>query len=107
MTQTGFVRVSSNIKVLPDARPPGEAIAVLQKITLVPGHVFWSDDISLCVSKFVSRKRLVGYRQVVDAHLLALALSRGGLLATLDRGVLEIVPDTVLSDDAVRVIPAA
>lgn len=106
LTQTGFVRVSSNERVLPDARSPGEAIAVLEKITLVPGHVFWSDDVSLCASKFVSRNRLVGYRQVVDAHLLALALGRGGLLATFDRGVLEIVPDSVPAVHAVQVIAA-
>ena len=106
LTQTGFVRVSSNERVLPDARPPAEVLAVLEKITDVPGHVFWSDDISLCASEFVSRKRLVGYRQVVDAHLLALALSRGGLLATFDRGVLEIVPEAVPPGDAVFVIQA-
>jgi toxin-antitoxin system PIN domain toxin len=107
LTQTGFVRVSSNDRVLPDARPPAEALAVLEKITRVPGHVFWSDDTSLCTSRFVARGRLVGYRQVMDAHLLALALARGGRLATFDRGVLEIVPDSVRADLAACVIPAA
>jgi predicted nucleic acid-binding protein len=107
LTQTGFVRVSSNDHVLPDARTPAEALALLEKIILVPGHVFWSDDISICSSKFVARKRLVGYRQVADAHLLALALSREGRLATFDRGVLEIVPVSVPADHAVRVIPPA
>ncbi len=106
LTQTGFVRVSSNDRVLPGARSPVEAIALLEKITLVPGHVFWSDDTSICLSKYVSRKHLVGHRQVVDAHLLALALSRGGLLATFDRGVLEIVPDSIPADRAACVIRA-
>ena len=107
LTQTGFVRVSSNDRILPGARQPAEAIALLEKITLVPGHVFWSDDISLCSSKFVFRERLTGYRQVVDAHLLALALTRGGRLATFDRGVTEIVPDPASAGRALCVIPAA
>ena len=107
VTQTGFVRVSSNDRVLPDARPPAEALAVLERIIRLPGHVFWSDDTSLCTSKFVSRRRLIGHQQVMDAHLLALALARGGRLATFDRGVLEIVPDSVPEDRAACVIPAS
>jgi toxin-antitoxin system PIN domain toxin len=107
LTQTGFVRVSSNDRVLPGARSPIEAITLLEKMTRVPGHVFWSDDTSICASRFVSRKRLVGYRQVADAHLLALALRRGGRLATFDRGVLEIVPDSIPADRAACVITAA
>ena len=107
LTQTGFVRVSSNDRILPDARTPAEAIALLEKMTLVPGHVFWSDDTSLCSSKFVFREHLTGYRQVVDAHLLALALTRGGRLATFDRGVREIMPDSASARRALCVIPAA
>ena len=34
---------------------------------------------------------LVGHRQITDAYLVALATSRGGVLATLDRGVLAVV----------------
>ena len=38
ITQAGFIRVSSNRNVLPDARSPGEAAAVLRAITDLEGH---------------------------------------------------------------------
>jgi predicted nucleic acid-binding protein len=47
-------------------------------------------------------ERVVGYRQVTDAHLLTLATRRSGSLATFDRGVAELVPDTPAS---VELIP--
>ena len=56
-----------------------------------PGHVFWSDDISLATDELVSRQRLVGYRQVTDVHLLSLAVHRGGRLVTFDRGIVQLV----------------
>lgn len=41
-------------------------------------------------------ERLQGYRQVTEAHLLALALRYGGKLVTFDRGVQTLFPgDTV------------
>lgn len=91
-TQSGFVRVSSNRKVIPEARTPHEAILQLRRIVEVPGHRFWSDDISIAEAPEVDPERLLGYRQVTDAHLLALAIRRGGRFATLDRGVEQIVP---------------
>lgn len=92
LTQSGFVRVSSNRQVVPEARTPREAIELLARIVAVPGHVFWEDDVSLAASQQVDRDKLRGHRQVTDVHLLALALRRGGRLATFDRGVLDVVP---------------
>ena len=45
----------------------------------------------------------MGYRQFTDAHLLTLAMDRGGCLATFDKGVAELVPPG--TSDAVEVIP--
>ena len=91
-TQSGFVRVSSNRKVTPEARSPHEAILLLRRIVGLPGHRFWPDDISIASLPEIEPERLVGYRQVTDAHLLALAIRRGGRLATFDRGVESLVP---------------
>ena len=99
-TQSGFVRVSSNRKVIPGARTVEEVLRLLQRITDLPHHVFWHDDIELARSEYVSSGRLLGYRQVSDAHLLALALSRGGRLATLDRGLSSILPGGFSADEA-------
>ena len=91
-TQTGFVRVSSNPRAIPDACMPQDAIALLQRYVALPGHHFWPDDIALADSPAIARDKLIGYRQITDAHLLALAIVRGGRLVTFDRGIVELVP---------------
>ena len=48
MTECGFVRISSNPKILPNAVEPNEAVALLRQLAAMPGHHFWPDDISLC-----------------------------------------------------------
>ena len=92
VTQSGFVRVSSNARVMPEARSPAEALLLLRRITGLPGHRFWADDISLPVTQLIDPSKLQGYRQVTDAHLLALALRYRGRLATLDDGIPGLVP---------------
>jgi toxin-antitoxin system PIN domain toxin len=91
LTQSGFVRVSSNRRV-PYAQSPREAISLLSQIVALPSHVFLPDEISLATSRFVAVKRLIGHGQVTDAHLLGVALSHRARLATLDRGISELVP---------------
>lgn len=91
-TESGFVRVSSNAAVIPHAVVPVVAIELLDQITRLEGHEFWADDVRGVVGAQLDKGLVVGHRQVSDAHLLALALSRGGFLATLDRGVRGLAP---------------
>jgi len=91
LTESGFVRVSSNPSAMPEARSPREAIHLLRRIVALPQHVFWHDDVSM-TSDSMAEIPLVGHRQITDAHLLALAQSRGGRLATLDGGIRSLVP---------------
>ena len=102
VTESGFVRVSSNVRVIPDARTPEQAIHLLRQIRQLPGHTFWGDDVSSVDSDATAFEQVVGYRQVTDAHLLTLAMRRGGSLATFDRGVGELAPSM---PDAVDLIP--
>jgi hypothetical protein len=104
VTQSGFVRVSSNARIVADARSPLEAIQLLERIVALPGHEFWSDDVSIVASEHVARRKLMGHKQVTDAHLLALALARDGTLATLDGGLAEIAPDAS-GAKAIQLIP--
>lgn len=92
VTESGFVRVSSNRKVVPEARRPGEAILLLREMTTQRGHVFWADDTSIARSRWVAAERLVGHGQVTDAHLVALCLERKGRLVTFDGGVADVLP---------------
>lgn len=93
VTESGFVRVSSNPATTSEARTPAEAIELLELMVAQAGHIFWHDDISLATDKSIPRELLVGFRQVTDAHLLRLAIRRGGRLATFDRGLLALIPD--------------
>lgn len=102
-TQAGFVRVTSNPSFSPHALSPREAFAQLASMMGVAGHVFWPDDTSLVGSRFLAREKLVGYRQVTDAHLLAIALRHDGSLVTFDRGGRSIIPPG-FPEGAVRVL---
>jgi hypothetical protein len=92
VTESGFVRVSSNRRVTPAATRPEAAIALLRDMTSLPGHVFWADDTSIARCRWIASERLLGHGQVTDAHLLALALRRRGRLVTFDRGIAELSP---------------
>lgn len=92
VTETGFVRISSNLRVIPDARTPAEAMALLREMRSLPGHTFWRDDVSPADPDAAAFARVVGYRQVTDAHLLSLAIRNGGCLATFDSGLIDLLP---------------
>jgi toxin-antitoxin system PIN domain toxin len=104
VTQAGFVRVSSNHRVLPNAKSPQEALALLQRIVALPHHVFWEDDTALSTTMHMDATKLLGHAQVTDAHLLALTLRRRGRLVSFDQGVRSLVPRGVSAD--VVVTPA-
>jgi hypothetical protein len=48
---------------------------------------------------------VVGYRQVTEAHLLSLAIRRGGRLATFDAGIRDLVPEGRDARTVVELIP--
>jgi uncharacterized protein len=86
ITQTGFVRISSNTAFTANAVTPLEALALLRKVTELPGHEFWPDDLPLA-DAFPPGVFLGSHRQITDRYLLALAAAHDGVVATLDRGI--------------------
>lgn len=104
LTQAGFVRVSSNARVLRNAKTPREAIDLLKRIIRLRHHVFWSDDISIADRRYIAIEKLTGYRQITDAHLLGLAIKRKGRLATLDTGIAGLVPRGVDKDSVLALV---
>lgn len=97
VSQAGFVRVSSNQRVLPTAKTPIEALQLLDRMVTLPGHQFLPDEVDFTENRFVDRERLFGYRQITDVHLLSIALSNHAGLATFDRGIKELLPADVRS----------
>ena len=92
LTEAGFVRVSCNRVAVKQETTPAEAIALLRRLRSRESHTFWTQDRSITVLPDAIRSRLQGYRQITDAVLLALAMQRGGQLATLDAGIKSLLP---------------
>lgn len=86
ITQTGFVRISSNPSFSSAAVLPADGIALLQRIIALPGHGFWADDVS-GPDALAVYPVLGSHRQITDGYLLSLAVAHDGILATLDRGI--------------------
>lgn len=84
ITESGFVRVSSNPKALPSPIGISGARGVLTALRALDGHRFLSDDVSIVDADV---PELAGYRQVTDAHLLTLARRSGMRLVTFDAGI--------------------
>ena len=95
VTQSGFVRVSSNPRVMSEARTPAEAIALLRRIVALPHHELWTDEIAMAEIDHALAARISSHSQVTDVHLIALTLRRKGRLATLDGGLSRLVPPPV------------
>src|SRR5581483_10882845 len=70
LTESGFVRVSSNPTVLPSAIGVEEARRVLALLRAVGSHRYLADDVSMTDHDVPP---LVGHRQVTGAHLITLA----------------------------------
>jgi toxin-antitoxin system PIN domain toxin len=87
VTESGFVRVSANPKVLPSAIGVAAARGVLSALRAVDGHVFLQDDVSLSDRDVPT---VHGHRQVTDAHLLTLARRRGIRLVTFDAAIVTL-----------------
>lgn len=81
LTESGFVRVSSNPKVLPHPISVEQARAVLRALRENAHHRFLADDVSLADAEIPP---LSGHRQVTDAHLLAIARRHDTRLVTFD-----------------------
>lgn len=85
ITESGFVRVSSNPIVLPSAISVDAARGVLSTLRAHRDHRFLADDVSISATDTPS---IAGYRQVTDGHLLTLARRRGVRLLTFDSSIL-------------------
>jgi len=104
VTESGFVRVSSNPRATPEAKSPAEALFLLRQMVGLDGHHFWVDDISIARSDLIDSSKLLGHRQVTDAHLLALAMRHGGRLVSFDRGLREIVPPDASAGEVLLIL---
>ena len=87
IVENGVLRIVGNPKYPNSPGSPAAVAPLLRKMQTLPGHVHWSDTISLVASDFVDAQSLATPKHVTDVYLLALAASKGGRLATFDRGI--------------------
>lgn len=85
ITENGLVRIIANPKYPNAVATPADALALLGRLATLPGHVFWTDDVTLRDAAAFYADKIATAAQVTDSYLLGLAASRGGKLATLDR----------------------
>lgn len=84
ITESGFVRVSANPRVLPHPIDVKSARDVLRGLRQAGSHRFLGDDVSVADPEF---PEIHGYRQVTDAHLLMVARRNSELLLTFDAAI--------------------
>jgi uncharacterized protein len=104
-TENGFIRVSSNARITPEAKSPWESALFLRKLVSLQGHVFWPEETSILNNPWIDLEKIHTHKLVTDAHLLALALHHKGFLATFDRGMLSLRPEGKEAENSVCLIP--
>jgi uncharacterized protein len=89
LTESGFIRVTTNPAMQAGTITLERAIAILQALKAHRGYRYWpiSDAESwvAVTARFIAR--ITGHQQVTDAYLLGLAIKEDGVLVTFDRGI--------------------
>lgn len=85
ITENGFIRVLGRASYPKGPGTPAAAAELLDGVLRLPGHSFWPQAFSLFSFPRVRVEAIATAGQVTDTYLLALAVQRGGRLATFDR----------------------
>jgi len=104
LTQNGAIRIMS-APAYPGARPVAQVLAQLQAMCAHAHHRFWPDSVSLVQAGTLNPMHLLGYRQLTDAYLLALAVHHRGCLVTLDGGVAIQMVQSAMPANLLRLLP--
>jgi len=57
---------------------------LLQALRQLPGHQFWSDELSIASDEVFTLAETTTSKAITDLYLLALAVKRKGTLSTFD-----------------------
>jgi len=85
MTENGALRIIGHPRYPGSPGSPAAVAEALKSLRSLPGHQFWPDDLSLLDPGAADVAQVLTSGQVTDTYLLALAVARGGRLATFDR----------------------
>lgn len=85
LTENAFIRIFGASSYPNGPGSSAEARRVLNSFRAAPGYQFWPDDLSLTDPQ--AFPNLPSSKHLTDVYLLALAITHGGRLATLDRSI--------------------
>jgi uncharacterized protein len=87
LTENGLVRILSNPKYPNSPGGPDAILQLLIALRQLEGHEFWPDQLSLADTGVLRDASALTHKHLTDAYLMALAVARGGRLATFDRKI--------------------
>jgi len=85
ITENGVIRIVGSSKYPNTPGSPALVAEIVRQLRESPGHVFWTDSLSLLDAKHADISEVLTAKQVTDSYLLALAVAQKGKLATFDR----------------------
>lgn len=86
ITQNGCIRILSQSRYA-NPLPTAQVAMRLAQAAGSRHHEFWPGSVSLLDPALIDPARLLSARQVTDAYLLALAVSKDGRFVTFDRAI--------------------
>jgi toxin-antitoxin system PIN domain toxin len=87
LTESGFVRITTNPSYSPASRTIAQATAILSDFAGHPGYRYWTITDPWAALTALFSARLLGHQQVTDAYLLGLAVKEKGVLVTFDKAI--------------------
>jgi hypothetical protein len=87
LTETGFIRITTNPTWRPTPRSIPLATAILRKLQEHPDFRYWDFAPSWGDLTASFAMRIHGHQQVTDSWLLGLAIRENGVLVTFDKGI--------------------
>lgn len=87
LTESGFVRITTNSAYRGAAHTLEQATAILADLATFLGYRYWPITQSWAELTAPFSARIMGHQQVTDAYLLGLAVREKGVLVTFDKAI--------------------
>lgn len=87
LTENGFLRTAGSVARGAAPLTIASLAGALRTFCASGRHEFWADEITLKDDDLFDADAVLGHQLVTDVYLLALAVKRGGMLATFDRRI--------------------
>lgn len=87
LTESGFVRVTTNPIYGGATRTIAQATAILAEFSKFAGYRFWPMRGAWAELTAPFAARILGHQQVTDAYLLGMAIRENGVLVTFDASI--------------------